>query len=244
MPRHVRPAQLVLVLALTTGCASVPHEAVELSMAVEQRIAATQASHERFVAAYFGESRARIEDFIRYRWTPVFLETLVRDSQIGSLLTNPEPFDEADLARLRAEFGTSGIADPAAAVLATERALGDTERGAVILEFAEAAWVEIDAQRASMIAPLQTLEAEALDELRANYAELSAMSATVTGHLQSVQEVHEIQDDVLRRIGLQEERDRVLDRAADVNRSIGQVLRSAGKAEDVIEKIKEILEVE
>jgi hypothetical protein len=114
MPRHSRPAQLALLIAVafTAGCASVPHEAVELSMAVEQRIAATQASHERFVVAYFGESRARIEDFIRYRWTPVFLETLVRDSQIGSLLTNPEPFDESDLERLRSEFGTSGIADP------------------------------------------------------------------------------------------------------------------------------------
>ena len=233
---------LLIPLALLVGCsASVPPEAVDLSKAVGERISATQASHEAFVTEYFAASRARIEDFIRWRWTPEFLETFVRDSKVADMLIQPHPFDEDDLARLQEEFSASGVARPQDAIAAAERALGDRARGETILQFAEAAWDQIDAKRRELVDPLNGMEAEALKQLRANYSELSAMNGTITGHLQSVVEVHEMQNDVLHRLDLLDERDAALERVTSTNRAVERVLSGAQKADEIVGKLKSLL---
>ena len=213
-------------------------------MAVGERIAATETSHMAFVAAYFDVSRARIDDFIEYRWTPEFLETFVRDAKLAELLAQPHPFDEEDITRLKVEFQRAGIDRLADAVGATERALGDAERGAVTLEFARAAWTAISERRRELKAPLNAMEAEALDALRANYAQLSTMNGSVTGHLQSLVEVSEMQRDVLHRLQLQEERDEILAGVTRASRLVEQALAGARSAEEVLEELREVLGVD
>lgn len=236
---------ITLPLLFLLGCSTtVPPQAVELSMAVGERIAATETSHVAFVTAYFDASRARIDDFIVYRWTPEFLETFVRDANLAELLAQPHPFDEDDLERLQAEFQRAGIERLDDAVGATERALGDGERGEVALEFARAAWDAISARRRELTAPLNAMEAEALDALRANYAQLSAMNGSVTGYLQSLVEVSEMQRDVLHRLQLQEERDAILAGVTRANRLVEQALAGARSAEDVLEELRDVLGVD
>lgn len=199
------------LLALLPACSpQVPPQTVELSLAIGERITASEVSHEALVRELFDQSRGRIQDFLEYRWTPEFLANFTRDAELLSLLEDPT--------------------------------IGDDERGAIVLDFAEAAVVEIERKRRELLGPLDGLEAEALREIRASYADLRAMNVSVTGYLQSIHDLSEIQEDILDRLRLQRVRDAALDEVTALNRALEQAIAGAGEVEDVIGDIRDILD--
>lgn len=140
------------------------------------------------------------------------------------------------------EFLATFTRDAELMELLEDESLGDDERGQIVLEYAEAAVVEIERRRRELLGPLDALEAEALRELRANYAQLHAMNVSVTGYLESIHEVSEMREDVLRRLRLQRARDHALERVTEVNRVLEQALEGAGEAEDILQRIRDLLE--
>lgn len=234
---------LAAALLLTTSCASVPKEAVELSTLVGEQITSVQASHEAFVSEYFRVSRERLEDFLQHRWVPEFMTTFVRDADLMALLEAPEPFDETELARLEQELAGLGLVQPGEGevLAAVKRALGDEERGEILREFAQAAVAEIEAQRRELLDPLNALELETLETLRETYADLHAAQASVTAYLHSVREVAVERDRILEELDLLEARDRAVASAVRVNDSIQDLLAQSGEAEDTILEIRRLL---
>ena len=245
--KSMRRRRISLLLALAvliaqlsgTGCAKVPPQAVVLSSTVGERIADMQASHEAFVSAYFRVSRERMEDFLTERWIPVFLGNYVREAGLMDKLETAEPFNEEDRERLVAELERAGIEgeDQRRVMQALGRALGDPQRGALMLQFSQAAIGEIERKRKSLIDPLNELERRSLDELRKSYAQLREAQSTVTGHLSSVQKVTEAQDQTLERLGLLRQRDLIIDTAIQTNEGIMGIL-DAGK--DAATTLKEL----
>lgn len=64
--RTALPSVILVSATLVGACGpKVPPEAVELSAAVAEGIAAMQARHEALVSAYFDLSRNRVEDFLQ-----------------------------------------------------------------------------------------------------------------------------------------------------------------------------------
>lgn len=238
---RIRTAVPMLLAAFAlASCTKVPREVVELSLAVEDRITVTQASHEAFVAETFATSRARIEDFLQYRWIPVFLEDYVRRSDIVAMISSPEPFDSTNAARLSEELQKLNLAaaDRDAVTRAVKNAFGDTERGLTMLDFADAAIEQINLQRRELMTPLASLERKSLEELRANYAELMSMQKTITQFLQSIREVKELEERTLSRLGLMDERDKILRGAVDLNDEIVSAIETAENASTAMEKVK------
>jgi hypothetical protein len=240
---RTRLAWPVAALLLTTSCASVPKEAVELSTLVGEQITSVQASHEAFVSEYFRVSRERLEDFLQYRWVPEFMTTFVRDADLIALLEVPEPFDETELARLEQELAGLGLVQPGEAevLAAVKRALGDEERGQILLEFAQAAIEQIEAQRRELLDPLDALELETLEVLRETYADLGAAQASVTAYLHSVRDVAVERDRILEELDLLEARGRAVTSAVSLNDSIQDLLARSGEAEDTILEIRRLL---
>jgi hypothetical protein len=204
------------LLALNLGACtpSVPPAATELSRAVGDRIAATQASHEAFVTEYFASSRARVEDFLQQRWIPEFLANYTEDAQLMTLLTDSTLVGHT----------------------------GDEERGSIVLDFATSAIEEIEAQRRTLLDPIDRLERQTLKELRGSYADLVAMNASVTSYLESTQKLSDAQDDVLRRLNLLEARDRSLRDAASLHDQIESILDRADEADALYERLREFLD--
>lgn len=234
-----------LLLITGLGCATVPRESVELSVMVGQRVTAMQESHEKFIAAYFLVCRERIDDFLREQWLPEFMERFVRESTILADLDHPEFLSAEDKARLQQEFLTIGLSGgPEPAVRAVERALGDGERGACMLEFAEAALASYAARRAELMSPLDSLQAEALHATRAAYAELQVMQSTVTAHLQSVHDVSAAEDRILAQLGVLEERDRTLEQVAALSDRVRATLVQVESAERKVEHLRQVLNIE
>jgi hypothetical protein len=240
----IRVSTFVLLAGGFVACASVPKESVELSMAVGEGIKGMQVSHEAFVQEYFRLSRDRVEDFLVNRWLPEFLETFVRDSKIMEMLDQPAPLPPDDVARLRAEVaGISRLSDAqqTEVVLAVQRAMGDADRGALAIEFAQAAMDAIETQRNELLAPIKNQETRALRELRAAYAQLLSMQDAITAQLQSVNDVQVQQDEVLARLGALEARDAALQSAVQLNDQIVGLLSNSGSAMETVDQIKDVV---
>lgn len=240
--RAIAPVLLATIQACAV--ASVPAESVELSVAVGEGITDLQNSHEAFVQDYFRLSRQRVEDFLHYRWVPEFLETMVRDADLMRLLNTPEPLEPDDLQRIREEVGQAlrfRPGDVDEVVAAVQRALGDADRGKLILEFADAAANAIARQRAELIDPINAQEAHALKELRAAYTELRAMQEVITTHLQSVHEVQVQQEMILARLGALTARDQAVNAAVNLNDQIVSLLSQSGSAEQTVNRILELV---
>ncbi len=235
---------VIATVAATLSCTSVPSEVVSLSSAVEERIVATQVSHEAFVSQYFAASRTRIEDFLQYRWIPAFLEDYVRRADLMTQLAQPAALDSLDTVQLRSELERLPIRGPQQTdvVGAVNRALGDAKRGETVLLFAEAGFEEIARQRRELLDPIDRQEETALEQLLANYAELLSMQKTVTEFLTSIREVKEMEESVLKQLKLQEERDRIVHGAIDLNDDIAKILTKGEKASETIEQLKDLLE--
>jgi len=212
--RSLSALAFVLLVTIVACTPPVPPQATELSRAVGERIAATQASHEAFVTEYFASSRARIDDFLRQEWIPEFLANFTADAELTKLLTDSTLVGRA----------------------------GDEERGAIVLDFATAAMDEIEVQRRSLLRPVDRLERQTLKELRASYDDLIAMNASVTSYIESTQNLSEAQGNVLRRLDLLEVRDRALDDATDLHDRIEGILDRAEEAQDLFDQLQDFLD--
>ncbi|UCF20193.1 MAG: hypothetical protein JSU87_01935 [Gemmatimonadota bacterium] len=245
--RTHRPSMLLAALAALAlqACASVPPESVELSVVIGERITDMQVAHEALVQEYFRISRERVEDFLDNRWMPHFLGDFVRRAGLMDSLATPSPLSEDDLERFREEMARAFQISPEKlddAVLAVRRALGDAERGEMVLEFAEAAMVEIRAQRAQLLDPIDAQESKVLMELRAAYTELRAAQNVVTNHLRSIRDVQVEQDAVLQRLDLLRARDKAIESAVAVNDQIVSLLNQSGDAEETVNKILRVVQ--
>ena len=236
---------LAILAALTTSCVSIPQEAVVLSNLVGTQIAEHRASHEAFARRYYARSRDVVELFLRDRWVPEYLETFVAKSEVMELLITPdEVFGEDQLERLTEEIlAVSGIGEVRAPLVieALSRVIGDAERGQVMLDFAEVALAEIEAQRSELMDPLFRQEEEVLDHLAESYTQLELAQTQVTAYLASAQEVTRSQDEVLQAMGIREVRDDALDRAVRLSDDLAAAAKVGESAAEALEKMRELI---
>lgn len=228
-----------LSILLAGSCVKVPAEAVVLSRTVGERLPDIQASHEAFVSAYFQVSRDRVEDFLNQRWIPTFLGKFVAGSNLMDKLQNVKPLTDEQNAALQAKLQNAGIpaAEQPKVIQAVNSALGDPDRGKLVLLFSEAALKQIAAERKSLLDPIDEQERISLDALRKVYAQVEQAQSTVTAHLSSVQKVTNEQDQVLERLNLLKSRDAVVDKALVVNQQIMGILDSGADPEDIARQL-------
>jgi hypothetical protein len=233
-------------LASTISCVSVPQEAVVLSNLVGTQIAEHRASHEELLRLYYARSRDVVELFLKERWVPEYLERFVAESEVMELLATPdEVFDDDTLLRLREELlGVSGVGEVRTPLIikAVGRVVGDAERGQIILDFAEVALREIQAQRSQLLDPLQREEERALTHLARSYGQLQNAQNQVTAYLASARSVTRSQDEVLAAMGIREFRDDALRRAVLISDRLAAAAKAGETAAEALEAMRSILE--
>jgi hypothetical protein len=240
-----RPLCSVVLCALSLSCASVPEEAVVLSGLVGNQIAAHRASHEAFVRHYYASSRSVVEIFLRDRWIPEYLDTFVEESGVMELLALPdEVFTEEQLERLSEEImAISGIGEARTPLVieAVGRVFGDAERGQIMLDFAEVAVSEIEAQRSELLEPLFLQEQRVLNHLAESYGQLQQAQNQVTAYLASTREVTRSQDEILQAMGMRQPRDEALDEIVRLSDRLTAAARAGATAAEALEEMKSII---
>ena len=89
-----------------------------------------------------------------------------------------------------------------AAVIHITSLLGTDEPARIIFDFTEAAHLEMNARRQSLLAPLIQLQSETVAELSAAYAELIRGQSTITGRLEAAAKVSQEQDKLFETFGI------------------------------------------
>lgn len=77
MKRTLTMLSVVFAMCIGTACTSAPKETVELTEIVGKQIAQMQVSHEGFVSLYYASLRADVNNFMKERWIPTFLEEVL-----------------------------------------------------------------------------------------------------------------------------------------------------------------------
>ena len=75
---------VLIVLFGLTGCVSLPQETVKLNRQVSTEISTARTSHLALVDEYGTQRRGRADDFLRYLWTPRFIQKLLKKIKFES----------------------------------------------------------------------------------------------------------------------------------------------------------------
>jgi hypothetical protein len=123
-----------------------------------------------------------------------------------------------------------------AAVTHVTSLLGTDEPARIIMDFAQAAHDEMDAQRKSLVEPIEQRKLETIAALSEAYAELIRGQATITGRLEAAARVSRQQDELLDKLGLNDVFKKVTENLAAVTQQVNDALVKANDAIKNIDK--------
>jgi hypothetical protein len=250
--RIIRPTiqrRLLLAVILLsyglTGCVTVPKATVEASQLVGERLGDLQVSHEATLSVYFDLTRERVEEFLVNQWIPVFLDEFMNETVVEQVL-EPQVLSEEEVTKLMAALDevfaeTGSVPEIDKVVLAVNRSLGSRDRGETLQLIIAAANEAIAEKRQELLSPIDALEREALNELRAAYLEVFALQTSLTSYLQSLSDVTLSRDEILNELGLLQKRDEVLESILTLNDDIETIINAGGEVGAMLEQIKDLL---
>jgi len=98
----------------------------------------------------------------------------------------------------------------------------------------------VERERKSLKDPVEEARKARLQELDMAYAQLQQANSVLTAHLASILKVNTVQDDLLKKAGLEDFRKKVSDAALDTDKSVDSALAKSSNVEDAIQKLKDI----
>jgi hypothetical protein len=223
--RAVRIVAIFLAVLLPGACSDVPQEAVTLSVTVGRDLAEAHRAHRALAERYFGTLRANVAAFIQDTYRPFMVRDVLSRKAPGQSLTMWERIVAQAEAAKKGEPG----ADPLGFMSVTVSLITK----------------QVETARAELMKPVADQEAEVLRAIDDTYNRLQQAQAVVTAHLSSVRRVHEAQDEILTRAGLDDLRRKVIDKTADASDRIADIVEKARRgeadADEALEKIKGVL---
>jgi hypothetical protein len=197
------------------GCATIPSEAPELSVALGERISALEQSNIVLLQRYFELKRGEVDRFLMQKWVPQFTRNLLKDETIAAMwqqvAASEDPGD-------RAEF---------------------------MLRMGPKIQQQINEKRVELMQPLETLERRIETSLRDEYRQARAINNSLTSFLHSAAEVSENRERYLKMLGASDARvTRIIDAVdasvADLVKGGDEAEKLAGAADSYIEKLREL----
>ncbi|TGG95076.1 hypothetical protein E4656_01205 [Natronospirillum operosum] len=181
-----------VLLFLLNACSSTPKEVVELSWVMGQDLRALQQSYDGMVVDRFDNYRAQRLAYLEEEWVPLFLEDWIDAGQLV-------PTARGDVVW---SGGSEGFAAPTP---------GQEEQQllATVLLWSEVAVENIEDKRRELIEPLDVRERQVRAEVQEAFGRLLAANAHITAHLNAQREVEAVQQDLARRLQVDEELDQI-----------------------------------
>jgi hypothetical protein len=208
-----------LVALSLAGCALVPRESVELSVAVGRDIDTVRQSHRQMAVVLFSRMKDDVNRFVDDVYAPYQIQFVLRrqkDRQLAGDTNNM--FSVLD----------SAMDQP-------ENAMAQTE----VLEFmsalVEAIYADVETYRQARLAPLDGQEAEVLGSLERAYDQIVRGNAAVTAHLSSVVKVNDMTDELLSAAGLEGLREKIGITLSDTSDKIANFVDSAERVDAGLE---------
>lgn len=241
--RCITPS-LIIVTAIS-GCVSVPKESVELSEITGKQTAELQKSHIRFVQLYYGRLRDDVNDFINTKWIPNFLSKIVENEEFRADLDNAYITSNIQPEDLTIKWKGKSIKEPQkkAVISGVKKSITEEKAklGQVLLDFSNAAQVQINKIRKDLLKPIDTQEQFVINEINAAYADLQNGQASVKAYLASAVKLQEKQDEVLRKLGVLEKSQEIINKAVSASEKLAELMEKKKDVNSIVNEFKKAL---
>lgn len=217
---------LLLIIALFTSCAVVPKESVELSATVGRDVVNVYQAHKELETLLFTRMKKDVNTFVDDVYAPY---------QIGKLLE----MDFADANSGEYESMTGSIMDAAknsSDFNKQKQAIG------FMKDFVSVVYEEVETYRKILLAPIEEQELEVMAATDRSYIQIIYANSIVTGHLASVRRVHDAQEDILNKFGVENLRTETTQKLSDYSVGVDKILKDVKKV-DVDDVEKQMIEV-
>ncbi|MDD9303933.1 MAG: hypothetical protein HUK40_16945 [Desulfobacter sp.] len=111
----------------------------------------------------------------------------------------------------------------------------------VLTRFVEKSYEVIEKKRGELLNPVRSQRNQLIEDIDASHRQLQATQAIISGHLASVRNVHDAQNDVLKTVGLERMREKLSENTEKVSNRISCLIEEAEKAEGKMDKVEEVL---
>jgi len=206
------PAVAVVATIFLAACTTIPKETVELSYLMGQDLRELQRSYDQMIVDRFDDYRSEREAYLDDEWIPLFLEDWVSTGRLIETARGEVVWD------IEKEM----FVNPSAGEAQQQRL--DT-----VLIWSREAVYAIEQKRKELLAPLNSREAEVRRDVREAFDQIIAANAHITAQLNSLRDVQEIQQDITRRL-------QVDDELAQINEMLSN---TSQWADDQLESIKD-----
>ena len=109
-------------------------------------------------------------------------------------------------------------------------------------DFVSVVHEEVEIYRKILLAPIEEQELEVMSAIDRSYNQIIYANSIVTGHLASVRKVHDAQEDVLNKFGLENLRTETAQKLSDYSTEVDKILKEAKKV-DIDNVEKQMIEV-
>ena len=212
---------LLSIITLMTSCAVVPRESVELSATVGRDVVNVYQAHKKLATILFTRMKKDVNTFVNDVYAPY---------QIGRLLE----MDFADANSGEFESMTGSII--AAAKNSSDF---DKQKQAIgfMKDFVSVVYEEVETYRKILLAPIEKQELEVMAAIDRSYNQIIYANSIVTGHLASVRKVHDAQEEILNKFGVENLSIETVQKLSDYSVGVDKILKNAKKIDvDDIEK--------
>lgn len=217
---------LITISVLSASCASVPKESVELSATVGRDVVVAYDAHKALAVILFARMKKDVNTFVDDTYAPY---------QIGKLLES----DFADANSGEFQSMTGSLIDAA-------KNSDDFEKQKQALEFTKdfisVVYEEIEDYRKILLAPIEKQEMEVMRAIDRSYNQIIYANSIVTGHLASVRKVHDAQEDILNKFGVENLRADTAQKLSEYSVGVDKILKEVQKV-DVDDVEKQMTEV-
>jgi hypothetical protein len=211
--RRFRLLPMTLLLA-TLGCASVPRQAVDLSVTAGRDLEAVHRAHVALLDSYFDRMEGDVNAFVDSQYRAYSVQRNMIDFKLLEKVKDPS---------------TAGEGLDALDVMEV---------------FVEAIISDVEGFRASLLGPIRAQRAEVRTAVEDAYRRIQDAQSIVTGHLASVGRVHDLQEEMLAEAGLGGLREKFITTTAKGADSIAKLTEKtefvSGKVSDFEKQLEQL----
>jgi hypothetical protein len=108
----------------------------------------------------------------------------------------------------------------------------------VMTRFVTVATERIEKKRNELLTPIKAQRRDVLANIDMAYRQIQAAQAIVTGHLASVRKVHDVQNEMLAKVGLGDVRERIATKTSEVSKTVADFVNKGKKIDSGIDTAK------
>lgn len=202
----------VFLVLMCFGCQTVPKEVVELSYVMGKDLESINTSYDKLIHQYYENLRDQRRAYLDDIWYPRFITNWRDEGQLVAIAKEERIWSEAKQELIYVRAGSEPM-----------------ESLATLNDWLTYALYAYEEKESTLLSPLNNDEEHLRGLVNQAFINITRANATITAHLNSLREVQEVQDEVLKALNLKELRD-------EIN---NQLINASQKAKTGLEKVKE-----